>query len=119
MENLFGFLMYNFFGKRWVLHTMREGYKVAVFMDRVNIEMLKNKVADAEYFVENRKNSLENVKNKVFVNKEEKEESVKNANIALENAEKEVRIKTSEIDQMYDQLQNDKYKRDFIINYKI
>lgn len=44
MNTLFQFVMYLVFGKRWVLWDMKEGLRMAVFVNEVEIDMQRGKI---------------------------------------------------------------------------
>lgn len=46
MQNLFLFIVNVFFGKRWVLFDLRQGYKATLFMNDVETEMIRQRVAE-------------------------------------------------------------------------
>ena len=48
MESFFQAVMYGIFGKRWILLGMKQGYKTAIFVNEIEIDMQKQKIARAK-----------------------------------------------------------------------
>ncbi len=44
MNTFFQFVMYQIFGKKWVLYDMREGLRMAIFVNEAEIAMIRNKI---------------------------------------------------------------------------
>ena len=48
MTSLFSFLMYVIFGKRWILWDMKAGYKMAIFVNEMEVKMEMDKMKKLE-----------------------------------------------------------------------
>lgn len=48
MQNLFQFLMYKIFGKHWLLYDLKHGYKATLFINELELDMHKEKLASVE-----------------------------------------------------------------------
>lgn len=108
MENLFSTVMYALFGRRWIRFSMIHGIKTALFIKRMEIEMNKERYLK----IESELKALTD--RKEFANDED-----------IKSNKKEIEIKKNHLEQvkgqmgqMYDQLNSDKRKLDFVKRYK-
>lgn len=58
MQTIFQFLMYMIFGKRWILWEMKEGFKSAIFVNEIEVEMEKAKLKVLEENLANLESDL-------------------------------------------------------------
>lgn len=142
MESLFQAIMYFIFGKRWILLGMRHGYKTAIFVNEIEIDMQKGKIARA---VENKANAekelaeleatpmkeamlelpeelrtdskaLFEMENNI---KEERAEAVKGLKNRIHSLHQEEQLADGELNRTYSIAYGNRIKYDFIKDYKI
>jgi len=136
MENLFQFIAYMFFGKRYIRWTMIQGVKMAIFVDEVEIDRAKAKRQVMVKLLEDTEKELKEVestevsgansdldnKEKYEADKKIKEErKIKIA--TLQNRIKQARTEVEQSDgalaQCFSQAYQDRVKYDFLRGYKI
>lgn len=142
MQNLFQFVMYILFGKRWLLWDMKQGYKGTLFINEVEIDMQKAKMERSRQTIEDvkaemqaleatpLKDAIDELPEELRTDKKavaemvgkirtEREESLKALAGKLRTAEQEVQLSDGELGRIYGITYNNRMKYDFIRNYKI
>lgn len=142
MSNFFQFITYILFGKRWLLWDMKQGYKGTLFVNEIEIEMTKEKMARAQKEADDTRKEIEELTNAPLKDamdvlpvelredkkavaemigkiRTEREEALKGLANKLKTAEQTVQLSDGELSRIYGITYNNRLKYDFIKNYKI
>lgn len=125
MENLFQTILYLIFGKRWILKSMREGQKTAVFINEVELDMAKEKRRGAQTQVEKLQATLQKMDDRYHKRGDYDEslnvtaKDLQDAKENLQKAEGVVAKFDGELAQANSNLYTSRLKYDFLKAYKI
>lgn len=142
MSNLFQFIMYMIFGKRWIKYDMIQGYKMAIFVNEAEIEMDKNKMEDARKRVDDLTRELalleempfEDVMNLLsddqkedkreiakmeYKQKQERAEQIQTFKNRIKSAEQDIQLADGALQKTYSIAYTNRRKYDFMKNYKV
>lgn len=142
MQNIFQFLTYMILGKRWIKWDMLQGYKMAIFVNEVEIDMNKAKLAEAQARKEKLENDLKELEatplkeakellpedqhndSKAIYDMEKTIKAERNEQIQLfknqiKSANTEVEMADGELSRVYSITYSNRRKYDFVRNYKI
>tara|TARA_R100001086_G_C11847959_1_gene260606 strand:- start:1569 stop:2015 length:447 start_codon:yes stop_codon:yes gene_type:complete len=138
MTTFFDWLMYTIFRNRWVLHKMRNDYKIAIFMKELDLEHQLSKHKSASERAESIRKELEEAENaptpaltesqmadkqtkyevekKYKANKKRKIETLKNR---LKSAETEVAMADGEVNRLNAENYKIRLKFDYVMGAKV
>lgn len=142
MQNIFQFLTYMILGKRWIKWDMLQGYKMAIFVNEVEIDMNKAKLSEAltrkeklendlkeleatplkeaiELLPEGEKNDSKAIYDMEKKIKGERAEQVQLFKNQIKSANTEVEMADGELSRVFSITYSNRRKYDFVRNYKI
>lgn len=142
MQNIFQFLTYMILGKRWIKWDMLQGYKMAIFVNEVEIDMNKAKLSEAltrkeklendlkeleatplkeaiELLPEGEKNDSKAIYDMEKKIKGERAEQVQLFKNQIKSAHTDVEMADGELSRVFSITYSNRRKYDFVRNYKI
>lgn len=142
MTSLFSFLMYTILGKRWILWDMKAGYKMAIFVNEMEVKMemdkmkklearkaeleegyreltespLKNAV---EFLSPDKQDDKKAIENMEFKLRKERESQLDNFRKLIKEVTQEVQMADGQLSRANGIAYGNRIKYDYIKNYKI
>lgn len=142
MQNIFQLLTYLLLGKKWIKWDMLQGYKMAIFVNEVEIDMNKAKLREAterkekleadlkaleetplkeakELLPEDQHNDSKAIYDMEKKIKGERNEQIQTFKNQIKSAHTEVEMADGELSRVYSIAYSNRRKYDFVRNYKI
>lgn len=142
MQNIFQLLTYLLLGKKWIKWDMLQGYKMAIFVNEVEIDMNKAKLREAterkekleadlkaleetplkeakELLPEDQHNDTKAIYDMEKKIKGERNEQIQTFKNQIKSAHTEVEMADGELARVYSIAYSNRRKYDFVRNYKI
>lgn len=142
MQNIFQLLTYLLLGKKWIKWDMLQGYKMAIFVNEVEIDMNKAKLREAnerkeklekdlseleasplknaiDLLPEEQKNDSKAIYDMEKKIKGERNEQIQTFKNQIKSANTEVEMADGELSRVYSIAYSNRRKYDFVRNYKI
>lgn len=142
MQNIFQLLTYLLLGKKWIKWDMLQGYKMAIFVNEVEIDMNKAKLREAnerkeklekdlaeleasplknaiDLLPEDQKNDSKAIYDMEKKIKGERNEQIQTFKNQIKSANTEVEMADGELSRVYSIAYSNRRKYDFVRNYKI
>lgn len=142
MQNIFQLLTYLLLGKKWIKWDMLQGYKMAIFVNEVEIDMNKAKLREAterkekleadlkaleetplkeakELLPEDQHNDTKAIYDMEKKIKGERNEQIQTFKNQIKSAHTEVEMADGELSRVYSIAYSNRRKYDFVRNYKI
>lgn len=142
MQNIFQFLTYLIFGKRWIKWDMVQGLKMAIFVNEMEIDMNKTKLREAQerkekleadlkaleetplksavdLLPESEKNDTKAIYDMEKKIKAERNEQVQTFKNQIKSANTDLEMADGELSRVYSITYSNRRKFDFVRNYKI
>lgn len=138
MNNLFQFITYVIFGKRWLLWDMKQGYKANLFVNEIEIDMQKEKSDNATETKARLERDLLALEESPLTLLEESEypspkdfydakklaereraEQIATFKNRIKSAETDIQVADGELNRIYAITYNNRLKWDYIKNYKV